>query len=147
VNLTAENNKQLLAALTGVLAREAKYLSSSARASLVDRFADRIGAKTQGRVNRIIYSRSVTRTLVYLAESAGHTLAELRGDSRVQGLVRRRQETYWVLLKHHGLSTTTIGRVMRRNHTTILHGIKKLENLRSVDQWVPPELSELGTDL
>lgn len=51
------------------------------------------------------------------------TVAQLKGDSREQALVYARHECYYVL-HQIGLSSSQIGRIMKRDHTSILHGIK-----------------------
>jgi chromosomal replication initiation ATPase DnaA len=59
-------------------------------------------------------------------ETAGITLEYVRSPSRVGDLVRRRQHVMW-LLHTGGMSSPEIGRRLDRDHTTVLHGIKKHE--------------------
>ena len=54
-----------------------------------------------------------------------------------------RQEAYWSL-HALGLSSAQVGRIMKRDHTTILHGIKQHEArvLRELMRWQKGPLAE-----
>ena len=51
------------------------------------------------------------------------TINNVMGSSRVHDFVFARQACYFALQKM-GLSSTQIGRLMGRDHSTVLHGIK-----------------------
>ena len=94
---------------------------------------------------RLVYSqpigpmdlRSVTRILSDVCYRHAITLSALKGKERFQPLVRARHEAMWLL--HHALpncSLTQIGRWMERDHTTVIHGIRKHQSL--LDQEKTP---------
>jgi len=136
----AQRRHFLVTSLTAVLGREASFLSDAARAKIVASYSTQIGVTYGLPPRAIIHSGHITRLLEYMAISKGYTVAELRGDSRNQPLVRRRMETYWLLTKEFGLSPTRVGKIMGKDHTTILHGLKKLSDLRDCGEWTPPVL-------
>lgn len=53
----------------------------------------------------------------------GVALHEVMGDSRVHDYVYARQACFYALQKM-GLSSTQIGRLMSRDHSTVLYGIR-----------------------
>lgn len=54
---------------------------------------------------------------------------ELRGKSRGNLIVLQRHICMYVALKITGFSLTRIGRYLRRDHTTVLYGIRRIEAL------------------
>lgn len=57
---------------------------------------------------------------------------QLKGAKRDAGLVRARQACMFVLKKDVGLTFSEIGNLLGgRDHTTIMHGVEKIENLLS----------------
>ena len=58
------------------------------------------------------------------------TWKQVAGRDRKQAIVAARQECMWVLNKA-GMSLPMIGRFMRRDHTTVLHGVRKHESKRT----------------
>jgi chromosomal replication initiation ATPase DnaA len=59
-----------------------------------------------------------------IAEEHGYTLEDILGPSRLMHLVTVRRKCV-LMLREKGYSTTEIGRIMNRNHTTILNSLKK----------------------
>lgn len=59
-----------------------------------------------------------------IAELYGYTLEDILGKSKLKALVAvRRKCIIW--LRGKGYSTTEIGRIMNRDHTTIVHSLQK----------------------
>lgn len=75
------------------------------------------------------------RALVRLAaEACDVSLPDIEGRSRIAHIVRARQVSYWLLRRAAGLSLPTIARRMQgRDHSTVHHGIGKVEALRAAD--------------
>lgn len=77
------------------------------------------------------YGAHVRSVAIRLAEQEGErmgircTLDELFGDSRCAEVVRLRCRV--AMLMHPQYSTTVIGRAFGRDHTTIIHYIRKRE--------------------
>lgn len=55
------------------------------------------------------------------------TFDDLRGRSRKQPLARIRQDCMAEVYHNTKLSTTNVGRLFDRDHTTIIHGIRASE--------------------
>ena len=66
----------------------------------------------------------VNQALSLVAEEFGVTVKQLRGWQRHTHMARARRAAY-AALRHLGLSTPVIGRIMRKDHTTVLHGLYK----------------------
>lgn len=60
-----------------------------------------------------------------VAAKHGVTLAMLMGESRVKHIVAARHEAWWLVWRTTGMSYPRIGAIFRRDHTTIMHGVKK----------------------
>ena len=58
----------------------------------------------------------------------GVTPEEVYANNRKAGAVRARSITWYVLSKHYGWSLTTIAQHARKHHTTVLHGIRSIED-------------------
>lgn len=72
----------------------------------------------------------IARTIVQqVADKFGLTVEQLVSDSRRQHLVFARQELYWRLHMETTWSIARIGRFLDRDHTTVLHGIRKHRKL------------------
>jgi chromosomal replication initiation ATPase DnaA len=59
-----------------------------------------------------------------IASEHGYTVADILGRSRLKRLVAVRRLCV-LMLKDDGFSTTEIGRLMNRCHTTIVHALNK----------------------
>jgi chromosomal replication initiator protein len=60
-----------------------------------------------------------------IAELYGYTLEDILGKSKLKALVAVRRKCI-VWLREKGYSTTEIGRIMNRDHTTIVHALQKV---------------------
>ena len=65
------------------------------------------------------------------AKKWGTTRARVLGDSRRHEDVRARWEVMHVLHREDGKSLSLIGRWLRRDHSTVLHGLRALEAERA----------------
>jgi len=60
-----------------------------------------------------------------IAELYGYTLEDILGKSKLKELVAVRRKCI-VWLRGKGYSTTEIGRIMQRDHSTIVHALQKV---------------------
>ena len=67
----------------------------------------------------------------------------LMKDERTRTRVQMRQMTYKALRQHCMISFQQIGRLFDKDHTTIIHGISKLNNLMDVYPELSLEYEEL----
>jgi chromosomal replication initiation ATPase DnaA len=85
-------------------------------------------AKTRAEVVQIVLNE--------IADRHGVQKQLLTSDLRNEHLVRARQEAYSELYSL-GFSSSHIGRILNRDHSTVLHGIKRhTERMRRVDAMV-----------
>lgn len=59
-----------------------------------------------------------------IAEMYDYTLADILGKSKNRTLVKVRRKCV-VMLREKGYSTTEIGRIINRDHSTIVHSLQK----------------------
>jgi len=59
---------------------------------------------------------------------------EIIGDSRSKRNVQARHTIGWIMHREFGLSLTQIGKKMRRDHSSVLHGVQKIDRLPAHDQ-------------
>jgi hypothetical protein len=75
----------------------------------------------------ISYSGIVKQIIQEYTEETGYTLADLKSARRQQPLVDARQELYWQIYKNTNWSLPRIGKLFNKDHTTVLHGVRKVE--------------------
>lgn len=71
----------------------------------------------------------------------GYTKAELRGKLRKSRIARCRHIISYLVLKHTLVPSTTTGRLMNRDHTTILFGRDKISRERKTDPELDREVA------
>lgn len=82
-------------------------------------------AKTNNGI--VSYSLVVKEIIRDTMERTGYTIEELISDRRHQPLVEARQELYWQIYKNTNWSLPRIGKLFNKDHTTILHGLRRVE--------------------
>lgn len=73
---------------------------------------------------------TVPRASIIVAQVAietGYSIAALKGGRRGKGLVQARHYLMWRLASETSLYMAQIGRLLHKDHTTILWGVKKHE--------------------
>jgi len=70
---------------------------------------------------------SETQMLEKVSLLSGFTVLQLIGAQRHRGVVRARWAVM-VALHRRGWSTVQIGRLMGRDHTTVMHGLKQADS-------------------
>lgn len=56
------------------------------------------------------------------------TRDEITGRSRSRSVAFARQDLWWRLREAYGFSYGELGRIFARNHTTVLHGLRRWES-------------------
>jgi chromosomal replication initiation ATPase DnaA len=66
-----------------------------------------------------------------VCNNAGITLEEFKSPKRDRELVKPRQQYMWLAFKHTELSKSLVGTFIRpdMNHSTVIHGIKVIDDL------------------
>ena len=70
-------------------------------------------------------SRAIYNIIRSAAEHHRVTVAQMMGDNRHVPVVLARQEAWWRIWREHGYSYPRIGRLFKKDHTTVLYGVRK----------------------
>jgi chromosomal replication initiation ATPase DnaA len=62
------------------------------------------------------------------SEKTGITVEDLKGKSQITEIVIPRQ-VYWHYLKRHGFGPSQIGRMFKKDHATVIHGVNRARDL------------------
>lgn len=74
--------------------------------------------------------QNAARILRDVCEAHGVTLEDFMGIRKLRSLVQARMEFSYIMNKKHGWSYSKIGQFVQRDHTTILHQIRRYEDDR-----------------
>lgn len=77
-----------------------------------------------GSANPYVTALARSRILNEVAAQHGMTVAQMMGKNRRYEVVRARQEVMW-RLNLLGMSTPRIGQWLKKDHSTVLHGIER----------------------
>lgn len=105
----------MIAACRGFSSREIASVFGATEASVSAGIREAIGT-TSG--------VSAAQIIATTAAEFDVTVDEIKGSSRVRRITVARQEAMSRLSKH-GMSLNQIGRIFARDHTTVLHGIRR----------------------
>jgi hypothetical protein len=82
-------------------------------------------------------------TIRHVAQFYGLSVNDIVSDRRTQNVVMVRWICMWMLKEITGQSLPWIGkRLAGRDHTTVMHGLRKIEQLRKTDQILQNELNQ-----
>lgn len=81
--------------------------------------------------------------LIRIAEALDVSVSVLTGRNRTPKVVQLRQAAMW-LLRQTGLSSTAIGRLLNRDHSTVLYGLRIIEGRRCHDGSLADQLDRLS---
>lgn len=77
---------------------------------------------------------AVARIMREVFEATGITAEEIRSQSRERHIVRARQLVMYAAHKTTAMSLHQIGKAVRRDHSTVMHGIRAEEARRRAAQ-------------
>lgn len=61
-----------------------------------------------------------------VGEESGHTVEELKSDCKRKSLSLSRQHAMHKIYTTTGLSSTDVGHIFNRDHTTVLYAVRKM---------------------
>lgn len=104
-------------------------LFSGRLSDLIETEADDIPSpvKTEPKPLPLEDCTAIAEVAAFVAAYHGLTLAQLRGESRRAHIVAARHQAFYICHKQLCRSLPKIGRYFNRDHTTVLHGIRKVE--------------------
>jgi chromosomal replication initiator protein len=91
--------------------------------------------------------RDVPAIIKRVAAAFGVTERELLGASRLRGVLRPRQVAMYLVRELTGLSLPRIGAAFARDHTTVLHACRKVEEELEGDATLARQVSDLRATL
>ena len=87
---------------------------------------------------------TVADCIRWAAFQTGFTYQEIIGPRRKAHIVRARQSAMYIAKIHTIKSFPEIGRIFgKRDHTTVLHGVRRAKALVDSGEWVPPTYEEM----
>lgn len=91
------------------------------------------------------HEATVTASLVIAATAEFHrvTTDELRGPSKTKRLAHARQVAMWLCRQLTGLSLPRIGAVFDRDHTTVMHAVRKIQHHVDTEPATAQQLADL----
>lgn len=81
-----------------------------------------------------------------VAAHFGLTVGMLTGPRRARAIARPRQMAMYLASVKTNKSLPQIGRAFRRDHTTVMHGIRVIERLRASDAGFAAELAAISLE-
>lgn len=72
-------------------------------------------------------SQKIYAIVAGVAKKHGVTVALIMGEARDKRVILARHEVWWRVWRTSGLSYPRMGAMFRRDHTTIMHGVKRYE--------------------
>lgn len=71
-----------------------------------------------------------------VADEYGVTMAEIWEHNRLSDVSEAREMIMYLFARELGMTRVRIGRALGRAHSTVVHGIKRMEDLIEVDRTV-----------
>jgi hypothetical protein len=83
------------------------------------------------------------RVLSLVSQTYRFPVAALKSKERTGLLSFARHVACWLLRRHAGLTTTSAGRLLNRDHTSIVHAEERIDRLRVEDPKFAADLNKL----
>jgi chromosomal replication initiator protein len=77
---------------------------------------------------------AVQRVLQLVADHYGLTVTDLVGPSRQRQVMRPRHVAMYLLHEHLGLSYVSIGKLLRRDHSTVIFGVRRIQAVEDTEK-------------
>ena len=90
---------------------------------------------------------SIQKVLAAISRHSNIEVEVLTGRKRDKIIMPWRQLAYLLSYQLTGCTLTQIGQVLNRDHTSLMHGIKQINKLRVLDQYVELTYQELRREL
>ncbi len=129
--------------LEGLLIRVLAFATLTHQTISLD-LAHKVLNRSQSEVKHVAFDLSQIAT--YVAKYYSYSLAELKSSKRHKGLVSTRHIAMYFMKR---LTTHTLGEIgtfwCRKDHSTVIHALEKIEQQRAVDKQFDQELQKLET--
>lgn len=102
-------------------------------------------------VKAVKYISKESKDIIAMVEKAsGVSFSELKSGNRERNVVIARQYAFWRLYQHTyslGYPLVKIGNMLNRDHSTVLHSIKKIDEGLSVNDFLVTEIHKRYEEL
>ena len=71
---------------------------------------------------------SATEMAKKICDKINVSYKEMQSSTRIQEVVSARQSIWYIFHKEYGMTFTSISKIFNKNHATIIHGVKKVED-------------------
>lgn len=98
-------------------------------------------------IHRPLPPARTTLVLRIVGNKYGFSPAQIKGQSRIAPLCFARQVAFWILRQGNRYSLPEIGRrIGYRDHTSVLHGVRKIDRLMAADPGLAAEIHALASE-
>jgi chromosomal replication initiator protein len=99
--------------------------------------------KTENFDTEVIINKTPEKVLQIVAKLHSTTQSEIIGKNRDKNVSTARQIIMYLWHKNFGLSLPIIGKMLKRDHTTILHGTQKIQKEIQNDPQIASKIKEI----
>ncbi len=144
INLISENVKSNIRELEGVLTKIVATENILNKKLNKDEVSKLIGIHIKKR-NRILKPKDI---IITVCEKFGISQREIIGTKRTNRIVLPRQIAMYMLRKDLNLPLMEVANILKRkDHTTVLHAVDKIEKLIENDMYLKEEISDIRGSL
>ena len=79
----------------------------------------------------------------HVAKAFGIEKNLIPGKARTKDVMLARQVCMYLLCQELGMSTTAVGKLLKKDHTTVIYGIQKVEDLMNADAHFSARVNQL----
>jgi chromosomal replication initiator protein len=128
--------------IEGVLNQIVAKLKMTGQREMEQKWLDKI-LKTENFETETVINKSPEKVLQIVAKLHSTTQSEIIGKSRDKNVSTARQIIMYLWHKNFGLSLPIIGKMLKRDHTTILHGTQKIQKEIQNDPQIAIKIKEI----
>ncbi len=133
------DKEQDVRSLEGALLRVITQAAATGGTEITEALAEKaLGGSGAKKENHALHAEDVIETACNFYNVKP---TQLKGPKRDASLVKARQVTMYLLKKELGLTLVEIGNILGgRDHTTVMHGVDKMEGLATTDSMLSEEI-------
>ena len=144
INLISENVISNIRELEGILTKIVATENILNKKLSKDEVSKLIGINIKKR-GRILKPKDI---LITVCEKFGISQREIIGEKRTNKIALPRQVAMYMLRKDLNLPLTEVANILKRkDHTTVLHAVDKIEKLMNTDIYIKDEISDIRSSL
>lgn len=96
---------------------------------MISQFIDAKEIQTLFRDTSVAARAPITSIIKSVSEQTGVSVGAIKGRSKVRAVARARQLVMYRAHRQHGFSLNQVGRVLDRDHSSVLCGVRRIEKL------------------